>query len=148
MRLKLDENLPVSAAEPLRERGHDVDTVHDEALSGSADPHVIAAATAADRALITLDKGLADVRTYPPENYAGIVLLRPKSTGRGTVLQFVIDQLPQLPDIDIRGAIDGRLRSGHSIAMMNSHAICRDKRLQDKREAVKKAGAQGALRGK
>lgn len=105
MRLKLDENLPVTAAEPLRQLGHDVDTVHDEALAGAADPKVIATATAANRALITLDKGLADVRTYPPADYAGIILLRPKSTGRGTVLQFVIDQLPQLPDIDMRGRL-------------------------------------------
>lgn len=102
MRIKLDENLPVSAADPLRQMGHDVDTVHDEAIAGAADPQVIATATAADRALLTLDKGLADVRAYPPENFAGIILLRPKSTGRGAVLQFVIDQLPQLPDIDTR----------------------------------------------
>lgn len=117
MRLKLDENLPVAAAIPLRELGHDVDTVHDEALAGAADPQVIAAATAAGRALITLDKGLADVRAYPPADYAGIILLRPKSTGRGTVLQFVTDQLSQLPEIRSHRTIDRRLRSGHPLAL-------------------------------
>ncbi|HTE69448.1 MAG TPA: DUF5615 family PIN-like protein [Actinomycetes bacterium] len=34
MKLKLDENLPASAAESLRTLGHDVDTVADEGLAG------------------------------------------------------------------------------------------------------------------
>jgi hypothetical protein len=32
MRIKLDENLPTSAAESLRALGHDVDTVPEEGL--------------------------------------------------------------------------------------------------------------------
>jgi predicted nuclease of predicted toxin-antitoxin system len=105
MRFKLDENLPMSATEPLRQLGHDVDTVHDEALSGAADPQVIAAATADARTLITMDKGLADVRIYPPENYAGIILLRPNATGRGEVLQFIENQFPQLPEMELAGRL-------------------------------------------
>ena len=41
------------------------------------------------RVLLTLDKGIADVRADPPQAHAGIVLFRPPATGRGTTLLFV-----------------------------------------------------------
>ena len=59
MRFKLEENLPVSSARSLTKSGHDVDTVAAEALTGAADPDVVAAAAAEERVLITLDRGLA-----------------------------------------------------------------------------------------
>jgi hypothetical protein len=64
VRFKLDENLPVELAVELRAMGHDTDTVLDEGLSGEADPAVVNAASAAARILLTLDKGIADVRGY------------------------------------------------------------------------------------
>lgn len=76
MRIKLDENLPRSAAQPLLDRGYDVDTVVDEGLAGKPDPQVVVAATSAERILFTLDRGLGDIRTYPPGSHAGIVVLR------------------------------------------------------------------------
>jgi predicted nuclease of predicted toxin-antitoxin system len=76
VRVKLDENLPASAAAPLRADGHDVDTVVDEGLAGAKDPVVLAAATAEKRLLLTLDRGLGDVRTYPPGTHTGVVVLR------------------------------------------------------------------------
>ena len=76
MRFKLDENLPDSAASSLIKSGHDVHSVVAEGLKGAADPDVVAAATAEDRLLITLDRGLGDLRSYPPGTHAGIVVLR------------------------------------------------------------------------
>lgn len=58
MKFKLDENLPVSAADVLTGCGHDADTVIAEGLTGAADPRVVAAATAEGRVLITLDRGM------------------------------------------------------------------------------------------
>ena len=66
MKIKLDKNLPVSAAAVLQAAGHDVDTVIAEGLTGAPDPHVVAAATAAGRILISLDRGLGDIRSYRP----------------------------------------------------------------------------------
>ncbi len=103
MRIKLDENLPVGAALALRQMGHDVDTVEDEGLCGAVDPRVIAAAASDGRALVTLDKGLADIRTYPPTDYAGIVLLRPATSGPGAVLQFLEDYFPLIGPLELRG---------------------------------------------
>ena len=56
--------------------GHDVDTVTDEDLVGALDRDVVAAATAAGRILVSLDRGLGDIRAYPPGSHAGIVVLR------------------------------------------------------------------------
>lgn len=76
MRIKLDENLPVSAKAVLAARGHDVDTVAEEQLTGAPDPTVVAAASEMERLLITLDRGLGDLRRYPPGSHAGIIVLR------------------------------------------------------------------------
>jgi hypothetical protein len=57
------------------------------------------------RVLITLDKGIADVRRYPPRDYAGIVLLRPPSTGRLSVVQFARKRLPQILAADLAGRL-------------------------------------------
>jgi predicted nuclease of predicted toxin-antitoxin system len=77
MRLKLDENLPSDLADNLSSRGHDVDTVADEGLSGEDDPTVLTAAIQHERLIMTLDRGFGDVRIYPPGSHPGIVVLRP-----------------------------------------------------------------------
>ena len=59
MKFKLDENLPVSSAAILTGAGHDVDTVTQEGLIGAPGQDVVAAATAAGRILISLDRGPA-----------------------------------------------------------------------------------------
>jgi predicted nuclease of predicted toxin-antitoxin system len=76
VKFKLDENLPASAAGSLTNSGHDVDTVAAEGLTGAPDRDVVAAATAEGRVLITLDRGVGDLRAYPPGSHAGIVVLR------------------------------------------------------------------------
>ena len=81
MKVKLDENLPESAIEPLQAVGHDVDTARAEGLQGADDPPLLEAATRADRLLVTLARGLGDVQAYPPGTHAG-VLVRGSITSR------------------------------------------------------------------
>lgn len=76
MRVKLDENIPTSAADAGTALGHDVDTVEQEGLAGRDDADVMAAARREGRFLITLDRGLADLRRYPPGSHPGIAVLR------------------------------------------------------------------------
>lgn len=85
MRVKLDENIPRSARQVLITAGHDVDTVVDEDLAGATDPQVVSAAAADGRLLITLDRGLGDIRAYPPGSHAGILVLRPPDQSARTV---------------------------------------------------------------
>lgn len=76
MRIKLDENLPESARSALLDAGHDTDTTHAEGLAGADDPDVLAGAAADGRLLITLDRGLGDIRTYPPGSHSGVLVIR------------------------------------------------------------------------
>jgi predicted nuclease of predicted toxin-antitoxin system len=55
VKLKLDENIPQSAAPRLAALGYDVDTVLDERLGGRSDEDVWAAAQAEGRFLVTHD---------------------------------------------------------------------------------------------
>lgn len=55
MRVKLDENLPVTLAARLQDLGHDADTVKDEGLSGHPDESVWRAAQQEGRFLVTQD---------------------------------------------------------------------------------------------
>lgn len=50
-----------------------------------------------------MDKGIADVRAYPPDRYAGIVLFRPTTSGRGAVRAFVRRHLPTILQTDLAG---------------------------------------------
>ena len=105
MKFKLDENLPGSSARALVKAGHDVDTVADEGLTGAVDPDVVAAATAEGRVLITLDRGLGDIRAYPPGSHAGIVVLRLADQSAPTVSEAITD-LANSPDLQaLAGAV-------------------------------------------
>lgn len=77
VKLRLDQNLPHDLTADLVERGHDVHTVPDEQLAGHTDPVVVRAAAEEGRMVLTLDRGVGDLRHYPPGSHAGIVVLRP-----------------------------------------------------------------------
>ncbi len=79
MRFKIDENLPVEAALSLRNAGHDVLTIHDQQMVGDPDPQVAVVCKSEQRAIISLELDFSDIRTYPPGNYDGIVVLRPRT---------------------------------------------------------------------
>jgi predicted nuclease of predicted toxin-antitoxin system len=89
VRIKLDENLPRDAGDLLTDLGHAVDTVADEGLVGGKDETVVAAAAREQRLLLSLDRGLGDIRTYPPGSHAGIVVLRPEDQATPSVLATV-----------------------------------------------------------
>ncbi len=71
----------------------------DEHLGGRADPVVVAAATTARRMVITLDRGVGDIRQFPPGSHAGIVVLRPVSQSPVAILDLV-DRLLHAHDLD------------------------------------------------
>ncbi len=103
MKFKVDENLPAEIAADLRAAGHDADTVPDQGLAGSPDTVIMTRVQAEARVMLTMDKGIADIRAYPPAQYAGIVLFRPASTGRAAVLAFVRQHLPAMLSSSLSG---------------------------------------------
>ena len=96
MRAKLDENLPLDAAALLRDAGWDCETLYDEGLEGAPDDAVASACQAEGRVLFTLDLDFADIRSYPPAEFIGIVVLRPAEPTRKNVLHLMLRALPVL----------------------------------------------------
>lgn len=96
MRFKIDENLPAEAREVLRQAGFDAATVADEGLAGSPDEGIAAICRREDRVIITLDLGFAVIRVYPPQDYAGLIVLRLMRQDRATVLRIVERLIPAL----------------------------------------------------
>ncbi len=84
MRIKLDENIDPRAKDILTMYGHEVVTVVEQGLKGAADEEIARAVRQEGFCLLTLDLGFANVLRYPPEDYAGIVVLRhPRLTIQG-----------------------------------------------------------------
>lgn len=114
MKIKLDENLPASLAEVLTADGHDVDTVLAEGLGGRGDPEIAAAAKADERMLITLDKGFADIRSYPPGTHPGMLVLRLPDESAGSVRAAVTELVAHHRLDELAGTVTvlqhGRLR--------------------------------------
>jgi predicted nuclease of predicted toxin-antitoxin system len=104
VKFKLDENLPASSASVLQAAGHDVDTVIAERLTGAPDPAVLAAATAAGRVLVSLDRGLGDIRAYPPGSHAGVVVLRLTDQSAAAVTDAVTDLAAVADPASLSGA--------------------------------------------
>jgi predicted nuclease of predicted toxin-antitoxin system len=105
MNFKIDENLPAEIAGDLRVAGHDADTVAGEGLAGTPDSTLVERAHSEGRVLLTMDKGIADVRKYPPQAHSGIILLRPDTAGRGAVLVFFRRHMPALLRLNTRGRL-------------------------------------------
>ena len=63
MQFKVDENLPIEAAELLRDAGHDAITVHDQQMVGQPDPRIATVCQSESRAIVTLDLDFSDIRT-------------------------------------------------------------------------------------
>jgi len=89
MLFKIDENLPVEIAELINQSGHDAKTVVDQRLQGSADPKLLNICRRAHRVLITLDLDFSDIRTYPPQENEGIIVLRIANQSKPHIMSTV-----------------------------------------------------------
>jgi predicted nuclease of predicted toxin-antitoxin system len=96
MRFKIDENLPVEVADLLRAKMHDAATIFDQQMGGELDPKVASVCKSEERAIITLDLDFSDIRTYPPSEYPGIIILRPRTQSKPDVLALVDKLIPLL----------------------------------------------------
>ena len=75
MRFLVDASLPRSAAGALRALGHEAIDVRDIGLRDARGDVIAAHARRNELALATRDFDFADIRNYPPAEYAGIVVL-------------------------------------------------------------------------
>ncbi len=96
MRFKIDENLPAESSVLFTRSGHDAVTVIDQRMGGTIDPLLLKICAAESRSLITLDLDFADIRAYPPEEYSGVVVLRPESQAKPRVLDLLRQMIERL----------------------------------------------------
>ena len=89
MRFKIDENLPIETAHVLQGAGHEAMTVADQQMSGQVDSNIARVCLAEHRVLITLDIDFADIRTYPPSDYRGLIVLRLDRQDKPHVLDVI-----------------------------------------------------------
>ncbi len=100
MRFKIDENLHPEVAALLRQHGHDATTVYDQRLRGHSAAEIAHICQHEARALVTMALDFADIRAYPPQDYAGIIVLRLTDQSRPAVLQVfrqILDLLDREP---------------------------------------------------
>ena len=83
--VKFDEDLSPMVAAPMRAAGVQVATVVGQGWSGLKDEDLWTRVVAEGFFFVTADKGFADIRSRPPGDHPGILLLRPN---RESVLDF------------------------------------------------------------
>ena len=93
MDILADENVPGAAVARLRDAGHDVSWVSEDA-PGTADPDVLERASNEDRLLVTFDKDFGDL-AYRAGLRApsGVVLIRLPSMPPEELSRFIADSL-------------------------------------------------------
>lgn len=105
MLFKIDENLHPDVASAFQSRGHDALTVRGQGLRGHTDSEIASVCRGEGRGLVTLDLDFADVRHYPPENYAGLVVLRLRDESRLQVLKVLMGILDLLENESPHGRL-------------------------------------------
>ena len=91
MHFKIDENLPTEIAEILINVGHDAKTANDQQLLGVKDTVLIDVCKIENRILVTLDTDFSDIRTYPPHEFSGIIVLRLGSQAKQHIIFIVLN---------------------------------------------------------
>ena len=109
-----DENMPGALVGLFAEAGHDAVTVSDQRMTGASDSHIASVCRREGRTLVTLDMDFADIRAYPPQEYAGLVVFRLGRHGPGRVLGVAARLIEMLPETSLQGQLwiveDERIR--------------------------------------
>lgn len=114
MKFKTDENLPVEIANLLQQAGYDATTVNQQGLGGSNDPTIFDICQQEQRILITLDLDFSDIRSYAPQNSAGIIVIRTTRQDKPYLLPIISSVILALTQEPIIGKLwiveDNRIR--------------------------------------
>jgi predicted nuclease of predicted toxin-antitoxin system len=106
VKFKLDENLGTRTQQLFRTAGHDIATVGGEKLAGYPDQKLYEVCRAESRCLVTLDLDCSDVRRFPPDAAAGIVVIRLPANPTLPVLESLVSEfLAALPDDPLTGRL-------------------------------------------
>ncbi len=89
----MDENIPLEGIEFLQREGYEAISVIEEKLSGQKIGMIAEHIRSEEISLITLDLDFSDIRLYPPEEYSGIVVLRPHRQDKISIMELLKELL-------------------------------------------------------
>jgi predicted nuclease of predicted toxin-antitoxin system len=107
MRFLIDANMPRTTVALLNERGHTAVHVRDIGLGDSDDGTIAERARSDGAVLVTRDLDFANILAYPPESYAGLVVVRVPDDW--TAKQLLALWLGFIERGDLLAALPGRL---------------------------------------
>ena len=107
MRFLVDANLPRSTVAMLARHRHEGADVRDIGLGRAEDTDIASHARQNSLALITRDFDFADIRNYPPADYAGIVVLELPDDAVATAILKVLESFVSKDELLAR--LPGRL---------------------------------------
>lgn len=98
MRLLANENFPLDAVTALRENGHDVAWIREDAR-GTSDEQILRRAQQEERILITFDKDFGELafRSKLPAT-SGVILFRVSAPSSDYVAQVAVQAIASRPD--------------------------------------------------
>ena len=92
MKVKLDGNFGARTQHIFRDAGYDVATVREQELQGGTDLRIYEVCRSENRCLVTLDLDFADMIRFPPEQTAGISVIRVPQNPSLDLLEQLIRQ--------------------------------------------------------
>lgn len=105
MKFKIDENLPREFADILCQAGYDAKTVFDEGLQGKTDPVIADVCQNEERIIVTLDRDFSDIRTYPPGEYHGIMVLSVARQDKPLLINVLRRTIPLLNNQSLENSL-------------------------------------------
>ena len=99
MRFLVDEGLPRSTGDLLRRYEYEAVDVRDIGLRGTKDAQIAAYAQSDGLCLVTGDFDFSDIRNYPPQEYAGLVVLKLPRTATASFILNLLESFLQQEDL-------------------------------------------------
>jgi predicted nuclease of predicted toxin-antitoxin system len=90
LRFFIDEDLPRSIAGSFRQSGYDAVDIRDTTLRGAKDQEIAEYVKKNDLCLITGDYDFADIRNYPPAEYAGLVVINAGKDATAAAIRILV----------------------------------------------------------
>jgi predicted nuclease of predicted toxin-antitoxin system len=105
MRFLLDGGVPRSIQDFLVGEGLETLRLAQTKLFAAADKEVFSFAQREGYILITRDKGFGDIRSYPPGNHHGIILIRDPNLDARKITKIFEEAWAVIPHEELQGSI-------------------------------------------
>src|SRR5205809_2874327 len=99
MQFLIDADLPRDTATLLASYGHVAVDVRDIGMGSAEDPEIARYAQQQGLCILSADWGFSDIRTFPPQDYDGIVVIGLPAHATGAQLLEVLRVLLERPDV-------------------------------------------------